>query len=325
MIQLQKFTNLMSLLTYFKDEQICLEYLETIRWNGQLKCAYNDCGHDKVFKFSNGKVYKCAKCKRQYSVRVGTIFEDSKIPLQKWYAAIYLITAHKKGISSLQLHRDLGVTQKTAWYLLHRVRTTLGLNTGTEKLSGVCEADETFIGGQEKNKHKSKKTEGTQGRSVKTKSAVAGVIERGGELRAKKVPDTTGFNLKSFVCRNIKFGSTIHTDEWWGYNGLAAAFKHGVIKHNQGEYVNGETHTNTLEGFWSLLKRGVVGIYHSMSDKHLQRYIDEFVFRYNTRNYSESDRFNVMLNNIGTHISYKQLIDARNNRKVEAKQGAFGF
>ena len=111
----------MSLLTYFKDEQICREYLETIRWNGQLKCAYSDCGHDKVFKFSNGKVYKCAKCKKQFSVRVGTIFEDSKIPLQKWYAAIYLITSHKKGISSLQLHRDLGVTQKTAWFLLHRV------------------------------------------------------------------------------------------------------------------------------------------------------------------------------------------------------------
>lgn len=315
----------MSLLTYFKDEQVCRDYLAQIRWNGSTICPYKDCGHDRVFTYANGKVYKCAKCKKQFSVRVGTIFEDSKIPLQKWYAAIYLITAHKKGISSLQLHRDLGVTQKTAWYLLHRVRTSLGLNVGSEKLSGECEADETFIGGQEKNKHKSKRTEGTQGRSVKTKSAVAGVIERGGELRAKKVPDTTGFNLKSFVCRNIKFGSTIHTDEWWGYNGLAAAFKHGVIKHNQGEYVNGNTHTNTLEGFWSLLKRGVVGIYHSMSDKHLQRYIDEFVFRYNTRNYSESDRFNVMLNNIGTHITYKQLIDAGNNRKMEAKQGAFGF
>jgi len=315
----------MSLLTYFKDEQVCRDYLAQIRWSGSPTCPHKDCGHNKVFTYASGKIYKCAKCKKQFSVRVGTIFEDSKIPLQKWYAAIYLITAHKKGISSLQLHRDLGVTQKTAWYLLHRVRTTLGLNTGTQKLSGICEADETFIGGNEKNKHKSKRTEGTQGRSMKTKSAVAGVIERGGELRAKKVPDTTGFNLKSFVCKNILFGSTIHTDEWWGYNGLASAFKHGVIKHNEGQYVNGDTHTNTLEGFWSLLKRGAEGIYHSMSDKHLQRYIDEFVFRYNTRNYSESDRFNLMLNNIGTHITYKQLIDAGNNRKVEAKQGIIGF
>lgn len=315
----------MSLLAYFKDEQVCREYLEAIRWNGNIKCAYKECSGEKVFKFSNGKTYKCAKCRKQFSVRVGTIFEDSKIPLQKWYAAIYLITAHKKGISSLQLHRDLGVTQKTAWFLLHRVRTTLGLNIGSEKLTGTCEADETFIGGQEKNKHKSKRTAGTQGRSVKTKSAVVGIIERGGELRAKKVPDTTGYNLKSFIAKNIKFGSAIHTDEWWGYKGLAAAFKHKFIKHNEGEYVNGEVHTNTLEGFWSILKRGVVGIYHSMSDKHLQKYIDEFVFRYNTRNHSESARFNVMLNNIGTHITYKQLIDARNNRKVETKQGSFGF
>lgn len=204
MVQLQKFTNLMSLLTYFKDEQICREYLETIRWNGQLQCAYKDCDGSKVFKYTNGKVYKCAKCQRQYSVRVGTIFEDSKIPLQKWFAAIYLITAHKKGISSLQLHRDLGVTQKTAWFLLHRVRLSLGLNTGTEKLTGICEADETFMGGNEKNKHKSKKTEGNQGRSVKTKSAV-------------------------------------------------------------------------------------------------------------------------MLNNIATHITYKELIDGKNNRKVAAQQGSFGF
>lgn len=325
MVQLQKFTNLVNLLTYFKDEQICREYLETIRWNGNLKCAYKDCEGEKVFKFANGKVYKCAKCRRQYSVKVGTIFHDSKIPLQKWYAAIYLITAHKKGISSLQLHRDLGVTQKTAWYMLHRVRATLGINMSEGKLRGVCEADETFIGGNEKNKHQHKRTEGTQGRSVKTKSAVAGVIERGGELRAEKITNTKGYFLKPFVLKNIEFGSTLHTDEWWGYKGLAAAFKHNVIKHNEGVYVDGDTHTNTLEGFWSLLKRGVVGIYHSMSDKHLQYYIDEFVFRYNTRDLSGAARFNTMLSNISTHLTYNQLINARINRKMEAKQGAFKF
>lgn len=325
MIQLQKFTNLMDLLTFLKDEQVCRDYLETIRWNGHIHCAYKECKHDKVFKFSNGKVYKCAKCKKQFSVRVGTIFEDSKIPLQKWFAAIYLITAHKKGISSLQLHRDLGITQKTAWFLNHRVRTTLGLNISSDKLQGNIEADETFVGGNEKNKHVKNKTENNQGRSVKTKSAVAGVVQRGGELRAKKVADTSGYNLKTFVFKNVEFGSNLNTDEWWGYKGLAAAFKHNVIKHNEGEYVSGDTHTNTLEGFWSLLKRGVVGIYHSMSDKHLQLYIDEFVFRYNTRNTSESERFDIMLNNINTHITYKQLINARTHRKMEAKQGTVGF
>jgi transposase-like protein len=325
MIALQKFSNLMQLFSYFKDEQTCREYLATIRWNGQPVCPYKECGHDKVFKFSNGKVYKCAKCRKQFSVRVGTIFEDSKIPLQKWFASIYLITSHKKGISSHQLHRDIGVTQKTAWFMLHRVRHTFGFHTPSEKLSGTCEADETFIGGKESNKHKSKQTEGTQGRSVKTKSAVAGIVERGGELRAKKVPDTTGYNLRQFVYKNLEFGSKLHTDEWWGYKGLAQAFKHKFVKHNEGEYVSGDTHTNTLEGFWSLLKRGTVGIYHSMSDKHLQQYIDEFVFRYNSRKMTESYRFDTMLNNINSTLSYKQLIDGRNNKQMEAKQGTLGI
>ena len=315
----------MQLFEYFKDEQTCREYLATIRWNGNITCPYADCKHDHVHKFADGKIYKCAKCKKKFSVRVGTIFEDSKISLQKWFSAIYLITAHKKGISSLQLHRDLGVTQKTAWFMLHRVRHTLGFNVGAEKLTGVCEADETFIGGDEKNKHKSKRTEGTQGRSVKTKTAVAGIIQRGGELRAKKVPDTTGYNLRQFVYKNLEFGSKLHTDEWWGYKGLEAAFQHKFVKHNEGEYVSGDSHTNSLEGFWSLLKRGVDGIYHSMSSKHLQQYIDEFVFRYNTRQCTESYRFDTMLNNINTHITYKQLINAKDNRKVEGQQGTFGF
>lgn len=325
MVALQKFTNLMQLFSYFKDEQTCRNYLETIRWNGSVTCPYTDCGHDKVFKFSNGKVYKCAKCRKQFSVRVGTIFEDSKISLQKWFAAIYLITAHKKGISSLQLHRDLGVTQKTAWFMLHRVRHTFGLSTGTEKLTGIIEADETFIGGAESNKHKHKRTEGTQGRSVKTKSAVAGVMVRGGELRVKKITNTNGYHLKPFVVKNVEFGSQLMTDEHLGYNGLAQLFKHSKVNHNSEQYVNGDCHTNSMEGFWSLLKRGVNGIYHSISAKHLQQYIDEFVFRYNTRKATETYRFDTMLNNISTHLTYKQLTYGRNNQQMETKQGAFGF
>lgn len=325
MVTLQKFTNLMQLFSYFKDEQICREYLAKIRWNGNVVCPYKECGHDTCFTYSNGKVYKCAKCRKQFSVRVGTIFEDSKISLQKWYAAIYLITSHKKGISSLQLHRDLGVTQKTAWFLLHRVRHTFGLNTPSEKLTGIVEADETFMGGTESNKHKSKRTEGTQGRSVKTKSAVAGVIERGGELRVRKLKNTNGFYLKPFVASNVEFGSQLMTDEHLGYRGLAAIFKHKKVNHKSEQYVNGNCHTNSMEGFWSLLKRGVNGIYHSISQKHLQQYLDEFVFRYNTRKDSENYRFDTMLNNINTTLTYKQLTHAGNNRQMEAQQGAFGF
>lgn len=326
MTTLNKFSNLLNLLTYFKDEQVCLSYLETIRWEGRLACPYKDCGKDKIFRCKDNK-YKCAECKRIYSVKVGTIFEGSKISLQKWFASIYLITSHKKGISSLQLSRDLSVTQKTAWFILHRVRFSLGLNTGLEKLTGIIEADETFIGGKESNKHKSKQTEGTQGRSVKTKSAVAGIIERGGELRAKKIDNTNGYNLKPFVVKNVAFGSQLMTDEWLGYKGLAQLFKHSFVKHNEGQYVSNNCHTNSMEGFWSLLKRGVNGIYHSISQKHLQQYIDEFVFRYNTRKATETNRFDYMLNNINARLTYNTLVNGNhgNNKKVENQQAIIGF
>ncbi len=310
MVALRKFHNLVDLLSYFTDEQVCRDYLEMIRWNGKIKCPYKECQHDHVHKYSDGKRYKCSKCKSQFSVKVGTIFHDSKIPLQKWFAAIYLITSHKKGISSLQLHRDLGVTQKTAWYMLHRVRHALSLKS-EEKLTGIVEADETFIGGKEVNKHASKKTEGTQGRSSVKKLPILGIIQRGGELRAIKVIDTRGYSLRPFIVQNVEFGSTVHTDEWWGYKGLSRIFKHQQINHGDGEYVRDGIHTNSIEGFWSLLKRGVVGIYHSMSGKHLQKYVDEFVFRYNTRGMSENFRFDAMLNNINSRLTYEQLTSAK--------------
>jgi transposase-like protein len=312
MIALHKFHNIIELSNYFNDDMVCRNYLEQIRWQDKLKCPYKDCLHDKVFKFSNGKTYKCAKCRRRYSVTVGSIFEDTKIPLQKWFAAIYLITSHKKGISSLQLGKDITVSQKTAWFMLHRLRHSLNQNMSADKLSGTIEADETFMGGAEGNKHKNKRTENTQGRSVKTKSAVAGVIERGGELRAEKIEDTSGKNLRPFVAKNVQFGAKLMTDEWLGYKGLAQGFQHKYVKHNEGEYVFGDIHTNSMEGFWSLLKRGVNGIYHSISSKHLQNYIDEYVFRYNTRRMTEDYRFDYMLNSINTRLTYKALIADKN-------------
>lgn len=337
-MQLQKFNTLLDLLTYFESEQVCRDYLELFRWQNGIKCAYKECGHDKVMKFGNGKVYKCSKCRRQFSVKVGTIFHDSKIPLKKWYAAIYLITSHKKSISSIQLGKDIGTTQKTAWYMNHRVRHSLGWDIPEEKLSGTVEADEHFVGGKEKNKHKSKKTEGTQGRSTQTKTPVAGLVQRGGDVRAKQVTDTSGSTLRKFVHENVERGSKLHTDEWWGYRGLEKLFGHSFIKHSENEYVKGDVHTNTMEGFWSLLSRGVMGIYHSWSNKHLQKYLDEFVFRYNTRKLTEGDRFNVMLSGIANHLPYSKLIEDEKQQPIQwftnsmpvdrgsqYQQGSFGF
>jgi transposase-like protein len=309
MVELKKFTNLIELVTYFKDEKVCIKYLEKIRWEDRnYTCPYDGCNHNKVFKYSNGKTYKCSKCQKQFSIRVGTIFEDSKISLKKWFAAIYLVTSHKKGISSLQLSKDVGVTQKTAWFMLHRIRKALGLHQSDDKLDGICEADETYIGGQEKNKHWNKKVKGTQGRSLKTKTIVAGVIERGGELRAKKLESTNVVTLGKFISDNVAEGSRVNTDEWLGYRKLHKMFDHRVVNHKSHQYVEGDVHTNTLEGFWALFKRGIRGVYHLMSAKHMQMYVDEFVFRYNTRDFSEYHRFNTMLDRVNVRPKYCDLV-----------------
>ncbi|MBS1593586.1 MAG: IS1595 family transposase [Bacteroidetes bacterium] len=331
-MQLRKFNNLIDLLTFFKDEQVCRDYLELSRWGDQLACPYKDCQSHNIYKYESGKLYKCNKCMRKYSVRVGTMFEDSKVPLSKWFAAIYLITAHKKGVSSLQLQRDLGITQKTAWFLSHRIRKQLGLDLSADKFTGVVEADETFMGGKEGNKHKSKRTKDTQGRSTATKTPVLGVIERGGKVRTRKAIDTSSKSINPFILANVALGSEVKTDEWFGYNRLASVYQHTRVNHSSGEYVIGDTHTNNIEGFWSQLKRSVYGCYHSVSAKHLQQYADESAFRYNTRKHSESGRFDYFLSIATTHITYKQLIQSHDinttaikpYREVGTQQSLFG-
>jgi transposase-like protein len=306
--EMKRFNNILELMQVFSSEDVCREHLKKLRWADGEYCPY--CGCKKIYEFKDGKTYKCADCRKRFSIKVGTIFEDSKIPLQKWFIAIYLITSHKKGISSVQLSKDIGVTQKTAWFMLHRLRHASKTKAFNRPLKNVVEADETYIGGKEKYKHNNKKVKGTQGRNTKTKTPVIGVVERQGHVKACKVDNVRGQTVKSYIIDNVVIGSKLMTDEYRAYRGMEYLFEHRYISHSKGQYVNKCVHTNTIENFWSLLKRGIVGIYHFVSVKHLDRYLDEFTFRYNSKKETEEDRFNFLLSNCNGRLKYCQLIEA---------------
>ena len=300
-----EFNSLFDLARVFDSEQICLEYLEELVWNGNPISPFDP--YSKVYKCAGNK-YRCKNTGLYFNVKTGTMFDSSKISLQKWFMAIWLITMHKKGISSHQLARDIDVTQKTAWFMLQRIRNCYGIENQNE-LKNEVEADETFIGGAEKNKHANKRTEGTQGRSVKTKTPVFGMVERKGKLVAKVVKSTSSKYLTPEIIKHIKAGATLYTDEWIGYKNMDEFYNHLFVDHSAKEYVKNGIYTNTVEGFWSLFKRGITGIYHFVSRKHLQKYVDEFVFRYNTRNFAtETARFDYLLNNVSNrYLAYKTL------------------
>ena len=274
------------------------------RWSdGNVVCPYCGGHHCHLCKYFR---YLCKHCNHKFNVTVGTIFENTKISLRKWFIAMYLISSHKKGIASHQLARDIEVTQKTAWFILQKVHTLYGQTVN--ELSGEVECDEAYIGGREKNKHESKKTEGTQGRSTKTKTPVFGMIERGGKLVAKKVKNTQGNTLSPIIRQIVKPGSRIFTDEFIGYKSLYdSEYTHAIVHHNAKEFVVGDAYTNSIEGFRRQLKRSVFGIYHFVSAKYLQRYVDEAVFRYNTREDKESVRFMEMFGRSLNVVRYDKI------------------
>jgi hypothetical protein len=303
----QNFKSLLDLVMVFKDEQTCIQYLEELIWpDGAVISPFDP--DSKVYKCAGNK-YKCKNTGLYFNVKTNTMFDSTKISLQKWFMAIWLITSHKKGISSHQLAKDIDVTQKTAWFMLQRMRNCFEIENNHE-LDNEVEADETFIGGKNKNRHANKKVENSQGRSCKDKTPVFGMVEREGKLVAKKIESTASEHLSPEIIKVVKEAATLYTDEWLGYKGLHKIYDHLYVKHNEGQYVNGDIYTNTIEGFWSILKRGIVGIYHFVSKKHLQYYIDEFVFRYNTRKYnSESERFTYFLTAVSNkYLPYKTLI-----------------
>jgi transposase-like protein len=298
-----KFKNLIEVNDYFRDEDICRKYLANLRWNENPICPH--CGYDKAYEYQNGKLYKCAKCRQQFTVKVGTIFEDSKIPLKKWFTTVYLLTSHKKGISSLQLSRDIGVTQKTAWFMLHRIRYAIRTKSFNKPLGNIVEVDEMYVGGKEENKHQSQKH---AGRNNSNKSTVLGMIERHGKVIAQAIPAPKKEFLFPLIKSTIKEGSTVVTDNYTPYTDLRLDFDHETVSHTTGEYVRGIYHTNSIENFWSLFKRGFVGTYHNMSEKHLDKYLDEFEFRFNSRKIGEVERFDVFLQEIQGRLKYQQLI-----------------
>ena len=302
---LKNFKSLMELLKAFPNEKSCIKYMEQLRWYGSIRCAH--CDNEKVYKFSDEIRYKCVACKKQFTAKVGTVFEDSKIPLQKWFVAIYLASSRKKGISSIQLGKEINCTQKTAWFILQRIREGLK-DKAPQVLEGTVELDETYIGGKNKNKHYSRRKKNTQGRSIVDKVPVFGIMQRNGIVRTRKVPNTKRGTIKPIVYQNVEAGSTIYTDEWFAYRGLGIVYEHSMVDHGKYQYVNGDCYTNNIECAWSHLKRTILGTHHWTSKKHLNKYLYEFDFRYNTRSLKDDDRFNKALLQMDTaKLKYKDL------------------
>jgi transposase-like protein len=298
-------------IVYFSNPDNCLEYMVAHRWPDGVECP--TCGRKDVSYLANQKKWQCKSghAKRQFTAKIGTIFEDSPLGLETWLPAVWIITTAKNGVSSCEIARSLGVTQKSAWFMLHRIRKAMQ-NGSMMKLGGKggagIEVDETFIGGKARNMHLSVKGRRITGTGTKDRVAVIGILERGGEIRVSVVPSRKKKVLQAEVRKHVEAGSNVYTDLLLSYEGLEADYAHRVVDHAV-EYVNGMIHTNGLENFWSLLKRGIGGTYVSVEPFHLFRYLDEQAFRYNNRkNKSDADRFSMVLSQVaGKRLTYAEV------------------
>ncbi|MDB5271786.1 MAG: hypothetical protein JWO58_153 [Chitinophagaceae bacterium] len=299
----------------FQTDNDCRKYLADLRWKDGVKCPHCQNKEKKIYAYKNDRLYKCTGCNKQFTVTVKTLFDRSHIPLRKWFLAVFLFSSHKKGISSYQLGKDIKVTQSTAWFMLHRIRHSMNHNSEFKKLIGdVVEIDETYVGGKISNKHLSIRKKTKNSSSLIHKTPVLGILARDVSIVTKVIYDVKRTKVVPFIIRNVGLNTTIYTDSSHLYTPLKKVYKHDSVNHGEHEYVRGVVHTNSIEGFWSQLKRGIYGVYHQVSRPYLFRYCDEFEYRYNTRKYKETERFNMLLVKcFETRLLFSTLVQTKMN------------
>ncbi len=302
--------SLLEITKYLADPQVCIDLVKFMRW-GENEPVCQHCGETGAYFLASRKIFKCKKCRKQFSVKMGTIFEESAVSLDKWLIAIWQLVNCKNGISSYELGKGIGVTQRTAWFMLQRIRTAM-TNGTIEKMTGTVEVDESFIGGLPKNMHQSKRKRFLKPYTRQVtghKTAVFGMVQRGGKVKAKVVKSVHAKTLIPIIRENVEKDSQVYSDQAMQYNDLWMEYVHASVNHSR-EYVRDNVHTQNIENFWSLLKRTLKGTYISVSPVHLQKYVEEQMFRYNERHATDRERFVALLQSVsGKRLTYAKLTD----------------